>query len=757
MGTGLLTNIVRFTFLFCHLFITITPLTAGPTSVGEAALVQHSGLQPSRGVTVADIITMTIPGDPDYFAGGDLGSRVAQFSPDGKTFVILLRKGNLARNTNDYSVLLWNVDSALKAAQPQELVRMSSSSNRPAIEQITWLNDNRTILFLGERPGELRQLYSFNIQTHALAKLTEHPTSLISYSVTPDAKEIVYKADGPPVGFFEDRRTRTEGVTVSRQHLLDLLINRREPSLELFFKQRGQVARKLRPAGRMEADSLWVSPNGRYVILASRLASYPNLWQKYSAPGLRLALGVSTPEGEYSAFRSFELIDISAGKSARLLDSPLDYFPSVAWAPDSRSVILSGVYLPLDDKNLEINESRRDRSFTVEINVLSGALAKVSDDNMRVERWNNEPNELVLERAEPTSYDFVSRVVMRKISGQWRKEGGHDTVDSVLPEIVLEENINLAPKIYAIDPNSRKKVQLLDLNPEFRQLTTANVEEITWRAKDGHEVKGGLFYPIDYVRGMRYPLVIQTHGWWGPKRFRLDGPWSADYAAQPLAGRGIMVLQAEEEAEDDLAAMAKYMDTPLELPRSVGVYEAVIDLLDEKGLIDRNRVGIIGFSRTCAYVKNALTHSAYHFAAAVVMDGVDAGYFQYVAFAGQTAREDEMLNGGVPYGAGLQAWIERSPSFSIDRVNSPLLILAPNPTSLLGEWEWFAALSHLEKPVELLTMEDGLHELEKPLERKSVQERVVDWFVFWLKNEEEADPDKHDQYERWHRLLQLRH
>jgi dipeptidyl aminopeptidase/acylaminoacyl peptidase len=374
----------------------------------------------------------------------------------------------------------------------------------------------------------------------------------------------------------------------------------------------------------------------------------------------------------------------------------------------------------------------------------------VSDDNLRVQRWKGS-DKLVLESADRGSYDFASRVIMRKELGEW-KEDNHDTAIEVFPEIVLEEGMNFPPKILAIDPKSRQKVLLLDLNPQLRQLALANVEEITWRARDGHEVKGGLFYPIDYVPGVRYPLVIQTHGWWGPKRFRLDGPWSADYAAQVFAGKGIMVLQAEEERQDDLAAVAKYTDTPVELRRAVSVYEAAIDQLNQKGLIDQNRVGIVGFSRTCAYVKFALTHSEYHFAAAVVMDGMDSGYFQYTAFGGQTARESEMLNGGVPYGTGLQAWIDRSPIFSVERVNSPLLILAPNPMSLIGEWEWFTALSRLSKPVELLTMEDGLHELEKPRERKSAEEHTADWLTFWLKGEEEADPDKTEQYERWRRL-----
>jgi len=55
---------------------------------------------------------------------------------------------------------------------------------------------------------------------------------------------------------------------------------------------------------------------------------------------------------------------------------------------------------------------------------------------------------------------------------------------------------------------------------------------------------------------------------------------------------------------------------------------AADELLEEhiplvaQGLVDPERVGIIGFSRTCWYVMGALTTSALHIRAASVTDGV---------------------------------------------------------------------------------------------------------------------------------------
>ena len=74
---------------------------------------------------------------------------------------------------------------------------------------------------------------------------------------------------------------------------------------------------------------------------------------------------------------------------------------------------------------------------------------------------------------------------------------------------------------------------------------------------------------------------------------------------------------------------------------------------------------------------------------------------------------------------------------------------------ILSEWEWFAGLSRLGKPVDLIYLPDGSHILVKPWERMVSQQGAVDWFRFWLKGEEDLDPAKAEQYTRWRELRKL--
>ena len=65
-------------------------------------------------------------------------------------------------------------------------------------------------------------------------------------------------------------------------------------------------------------------------------------------------------------------------------------------------------------------------------------------------------------------------------------------------------------------------------------------------------------------------------------------------------------------------------------------------------------------------------------------------------------------------------------------------------------------LTHMGKPVELIYMPDAVHILVKPWERLTSQQGDVDWFCFWLLGEQDEDPKKREQYERWLAMRNIR-
>ena len=187
-----------YAFCICH--------AEEPRAVARTNQAKSESVTAKRPVTVADSIQMTRLGDPQYIDGAPSKGLVAKFSPDGKRFVVVLRKGNLETNTNEYSLILFETDEVFRSPNPRVLLSMSSSSNRPAIQNVAWLDDNDTILFLGENPGETTQLYSLKCSSKELKKLTNHATNLSSFVAGEEWRNCL--CGGKPRGVFREPEQR---------------------------------------------------------------------------------------------------------------------------------------------------------------------------------------------------------------------------------------------------------------------------------------------------------------------------------------------------------------------------------------------------------------------------------------------------------------------------------------------------------------------------------------------------------------------
>jgi len=690
---------------------------------------------------------MTNYGDPRYLAGVAARHTAVEWSPDGACFIFVVTQGNLDRNTNDYTLLLFRVNTGFPRP-PEKLITLSSSSSKPAIQKATWI-DSKTIAFLGENPGELQQLYTFDISTKKVKQLTRHPTNVISYGVPIDVRDrIFYLAEPAPKPLISDN-DRKYGMHISRQWLPELLSGEssdisRSLDTELFVCDvKGALSiHQIKTRDRIPgAVDLFASPNGKYVVLPTLTRDVPASWLKYDDSRLRLS-------AESNGVLRLTLVDADRATYEPLIDAPDRYwFPKAAWTSDSQAVIAAGTFLPQTESIAQVTNEERYKEYVAEVQISGRKITPIVQGSMKLLHWNRVSQTLVLQSIDPvlTADLEMPIVVYRKTDMGWEVVDAGETEEHRY-EISLEEDMNTPPKLVASDQKSKVKTPLLELNPGLKKLALARVKEVRFNARDGHVVTGGLYIPPNYVSGAKLPLVIQTHGW-NPNRFWPDGPYSSAFAAQPLASKGIFVLQLEENDAG--------ISSPEEGPRQMSTFEGAVDYLDALGMIDPLRVGIIGFSRTCLHVKYALTHSAYRFAASTQADCADGGYFQYIANLNHNtamSADSEKLNGGPPFDRGLNLWCEQASSFRLHRVNSPVRIESYEPWALVLGWEWFVGLLRLGKPVDMIYIPGGEHVLVKPWERMTSQQGNVDWFSFWLNGQEDPDSSKAEQYRRWREL-----
>jgi len=669
---------------------------------------------------------MTRLADQDYFRGADSKGHVAIFSSDEKRFVVVLRKGNLEQNTNEYSLLLYRTADTLHSPHPDILLTMSSSSNRDAISKVRWLRDNETLVFLGENPGELGQVCSINIKNRRLERLTNHGTAITNYDITADGQKLLFLAYTPAKSLRASEQIRRDGMVIKDQLLSDLLAGNCAASVyciqqELFLQKEQQPPMQL-PIRDLALDDepLSFSPDGKYALVGANMFAedLPREWSGYTFPNDELHRFFTDAKGS-TPFGRYFVVDTERGSMEPLWNAPMIQFAPLAWAPHGDSVFLRA-YLPLDGTDPTEKKAREQNQYPVEVRFPGREYRKVSEEQFPTEKTAKAPL-----------------------------------------HVALEEDLNVPPKIFVSEPQTQRKELLLDLNPQFSELNLGKAERFEWK-NEGIELVGGLYLPPDYKEGNRYPVVVQTHGF-DPGRFSMDGlhEWSSGYAARFLAAKGIVVLQMfklkdpkdSNRVGGNRALGAKEQQSWKKF--TVYAVESALDSLDRRHLIDPAHVGIMGFSRTVCFAADALTHSKHEFGAAILVDGIDCGYFGYVAFGSDPDKED--LNGGrPPFGENLNVWQKEAPGFNLDKVHAPVRLEAHGASAgVLELWEWFSGLSRLRKPVEYVYLPDADHMLVRPWERRTSQEGAVDWFRFWLQDYEDPAPAKAEQYKRWHELRKL--
>lgn len=739
------------------------PVAQAQVSGGKIA----GNLLTERSATVPDAISMTTLGDRFHrISGHDL----VHFSPDGSKFAFVTQKGDLETDTVEFSLWVFKTAAALTAPHAALVVTFSTSSNNEAISHLKWLQDNDTLVFLGEQSGEPQQLYRISVTTKKLEKLTASSKSVIAYAIRSTGDCFLYITEGGiQSGISPEMRRR--GFFVTTEPWDALYANRPrsfDTRKELFVKTAAMNTPQSvggifdANSGIFDVDGLSFSPDGRYVLILTYAIRPPSTWAGYKLGFRTASFNTSCASGDaWSCPLQYSLLDVDKSTVEPLLNVPIvrgvEGTTVFAWTRQN-TVLFVNTLLPLGSGVDSERAERMTHVYAVEVSVPSRKVTVISKQRTLVPTFHPLQASLVEDRfiAQPYTAAAGSPIEFRKGPRGWTVASPSSS--AIVPDtrlsVALEQGINSPPRLVAQDLRTQRKAVLFELNPQFAQLRFGRVEIIRWKSRDGRDAEGDLYFPTSYSAGKRYPLVVQTHGNTRDE-FWIDGPFTTAFAAQPLASKGFFVLQMGLGDRYDKASLhdvADILDTPAERDFSLGFLEGAIDELDRRGLIDRDRVGVTGFSRTVYDTLYALTHSSYHFGAAVAADGVDFGYVGCLFY--NSAPLCEKMNGGPPFGTSLANWAKAAPTFNLDKVQTPLLLQAIGAP--LVEWEILAGLRWLKKPVEMLNFyPEGIHELVKPQQRLLSQGSVVDWYCFWLEGEEDSDPAKAEQYARWRGLRKL--
>ena len=727
-----------------------------------------SAVQAKKPFTVADEIRLTTFGHPNAER-----TPAAQFSPDGKYLLIVAERGRLDVNRIENSLRFYRTADIRKFLSDSENTEQPSPfwvakmlTTNEVESDWRWLADSSRVALLEPAENGNRRLLLVDHCKRTVQTLTPTTQDIVDFDVR-DLDHYVYTALS--TRSYEMNEHTSEVVGTGRS-LWELIFPsnprvRKEivPSPKyLWAVIRGRCV-QIKHEGRplLPDGALAMSPDGNFLVTKMIVPEVPQPWN------MRFHV-----DGSHGVVHEYVLIDLRTGLVRALTNTPIsddaravvpqgEWALSPAapnWSRNGRAVLLPGTFIEKGEKLLP-------NPCLVSFDLSSNTGTCV--ENLKKQRFGTQDHredfhhvtdarfadggeKRVIVTYDTTLYGDTGTIEYRCSSdGTWQvatedKGNGSAVVNGV--KVDIRQGLDDPPVLVVM--NSHRTRVLWDPNPQLKDLDLGQVSVYTWKDKEARQWKAGLYKPSNYRAGVRYPLVIQTHGF-VESEFLPSGLYPTAFAARELAAAGIVVVQVAEHSMDSGLS-------PEDAPKAVSNYETIAGQLISEGLVDPDKIGIIGFSHTCYYVMHALTTSHFHLGAASITEGEMGGYFQYLQHSDEVMKElfDAEI-GAAPFGEGLEQWIKNSPGFNLDKVNAPLMVVGNDRLSTLLMWETYAGLRVLHKPVDLIMLRAHEHILTNPGARLASQGGSVDWFRFWLQGYEDPDPGKAKQYARWRCLRSM--
>ena len=290
------------------------------------------------------------------------------------------------------------------------------------------------------------------------------------------------------------------------------------------------------------------------------------------------------------------------------------------------------------------------------------------------------------------------------------------------------EDVSHPPDVWVADANFQNPRQLTRLNPNIEAEPLGTSQLVTWQTPSGKNLRGALLLPPDYVEVKRYPLITQVYGG------SLLSYQFNDFGTDHPGGNFLLTKQGY---------VVFLPDTPMETNAPVQeLTEMVlsgIDTVIDMGIADPKCLGIMGHSYG-GYCVNALITQTPRFGAAVSSApmGNLISFYGHLTEEGDSQWIDWAEKGQGKMGGSLwefrDRYIENSPIFFLDKVETPLLLVVgavDGVPAVPQAGEMFSGLRRLGKKAVLARYEGEGHSQVTTWRYPNVVDywqRVLSWF-----------------------------
>ncbi|MDO8679530.1 MAG: S9 family peptidase [Acidobacteriota bacterium] len=612
-------------------------------------------------------------------------------SPDGRLAAYTVREANWDENA--YETEIWIGDA--QSGSSRQLTNARKSSSQPA-----WSRDGAWLAFVSDRDGK-RQLYRIALVGGEAEKLTSTEEGVTSFAWSPSGAQIAFTMTDPISDAIKEREQRWGEIKIEDQ-------DQRYAHLHVFDLST-RTTRTLTKGSFVVGNFDW-SPDGSYLAFDHR--------------------GTSDPSDSGTA--DISIINVATGeRSVVVVQQGPDSSPR--WSPDGgRIAFVSSMGKPF---------YYFQNSVIAIVTLGSPAVQSLTDT------FDEDPNLLAWTQAgiaftasqRTWSYLFTLDPATRKIDRRPARDesnsGGFAITSDGTTVAFLASGPSAFPEIYIAPVATMAATKVTDSGEQVAAWPKHAREVVRWKSQDGAEIEGVLHKPADFKAGRRYPLLVVIHG--GPTGVSRPVPYgsSSYYPIDAFLAKGALVLEPNYRGSAGYGEKFRSLNV-----RNLGIGDAWdvlsgIDALIAQGLVDRDRVGSMGWSQG-GYISAFLTtrHSE-RFKAISVGAGISDWMTYYVntdihpftrQYLKATPWDDPKI------------YADTSPMTYIKQAKTPTLIQhgaddarVPIPNA----FQLYQGLRDQNVPVQLSIFKGFGHGLTKPKANRAAMQQNLDWFTKYIWNQ----------------------
>ena len=298
--------------------------------------------------------------------------------------------------------------------------------------------------------------------------------------------------------------------------------------------------------------------------------------------------------------------------------------------------------------------------------------------------------------------------------------------------VTTKQSFQVFPDLlYTSDLKNTQRIS--NINPQQNDYNWGTIELVEWTSLDGQKLRGMLVKPADFDPKKKYPMIVNFYEKSSDdlNNYRPLEPLRSQINYTFYSNRGYLVFNPD-------------------IPYRIGypgesclnsVVSGVTNLMNQ-GFVDEKRIAVQGHSWG-GYQAAYLVTKTNMFKCA----GIGAPVVNMVSAYGGIRWESGVMRmfqyehtqsriGGSLWQYPLR-FLENSPIFSIDKVQTPVLILHNDKDGAVPWYqgiEFFGALRRLDKPVWMLNYNDEPHWPVKLQNRIDYQIRLQQYFDYYLKD-----------------------